>query len=119
MWASGKAQSLLELESAPGAWIWAPLFSLSAASLVVVASVALRPQDPHRVTAIFPPWWSAERSLDAASRVAGVTGFGALPFIIAVAGRQGDLETELRAAGAIAVVDGRRFAFCGSLKNGV
>ncbi len=106
-------------ESAPAFWSWAPLFALSVASLFFIAAVALRPQDPHRLVAIFPPWWSAERSLEAASRIAGVTGLGALPFIVAVAGSQRDLETELRGAGAMAVLDGARFALCATLKTGV
>jgi hypothetical protein len=88
-------------------------------SILVAAPVALRPHDARRVAAIFPPWWTAERTLTAASNVGAVTGLSVLPFIIAVGRPQLGLEKELRDAGAMIIVDGSRFAFCGGGKRGV
>ncbi len=97
-------------------WSWAPLWVLLIGSTFVAAFVTLEPSDPERVAAIFPPWWSFEQSLTAASGVAAVSGFGAFPFIVAVRGAQPDLAHELRKAGALVVVDGALFPFCESLK---
>jgi hypothetical protein len=98
------------------AWSWAPPSLLLIGSVLVAAPVALRPHDARRVAAIFPPWWTAEQSLTAASGVAAVTGLGVLPFIVEVGRSQAGLEKELRDAGAVIIVDGSRFAFCGGGK---
>jgi hypothetical protein len=95
-------------------WNWAPLLVLVVAGLLVCALVSLRPRDPQRLVAIFPPWWSLAQSLTAAARVASVSGFGALPFIVAVGGARANLEADLRSAGALIVIDGTGFAFCSS-----
>lgn len=50
----------------------------------------------------------------AASSVGPVLGSGSFPFMVAVEGEAVDYEEKLRAAGAILVVDGRRFRFCGT-----
>jgi hypothetical protein len=100
-------------------WTCAPLCILALGSLLVTAFLTLRPHDPQRLAAVFPPWWSAAQSLTAASQVAAVTGFGAFPFIVAVSGNRSGLEEELREAGALVVVDGALFTYCGNLKKGV
>jgi hypothetical protein len=100
-------------------WSCAPLCILTLGSLFVTAFVTLRPDDPRRVAAVFPPWWSAAQSLTAASRVAAVTGFGSLPFIVAVSGNRSGLEAELRNAGALVVVDGALFTYCVTPQKGV
>jgi len=100
-------------------WNWAPPITLLIASLTVCALVSLRPRDPERLVAIFPPWWSVGQSLTAASLVASVSGLGAFSFIVAVRGTQADLASRLRAAGALLVVDGTRFKFCGTRSEGI
>jgi hypothetical protein len=100
-------------------WSCAPLCILALGSLLVTAFVTLRPHDPRRLAAVFPPWWSAAQSLTAASQVAAVTGLGAFPFIVAVSGNRSGLEEELRKAGALVVVDGAFFTYCGNLQKGV
>ena len=81
----------------------------------MIASLAiLQPGDASNVMAIFPPSWNAERSVIAASSVGLVLGSGSFPFMVAVKGEAVDYEEKLRAAGAILVVDGRRFRFCGT-----
>jgi hypothetical protein len=83
------------------------------ASISASAAALLGPSDPQRLTAIFPPWWSREASLVAASRSGAVTGFGALPFIIAVHSNDPDFARRLHASGALVLVDGSKFPFCG------
>ena len=68
--------------------------------------------DPHRLTAIFPPWWPREEILVAASHAGAVAGFGPLPFIVAVGSHEAGLPRRLKTAGALIVVDGSQFAFC-------
>ena len=46
-----------------------------------------------------------------------VTAF--VPFIVAVSGNRSGLEEELRKAGALVVVDGAFFPYCGNLQKGV
>ncbi len=95
-------------------WIWAPPVFLGLASLLIASLAMLQPGDATNVVAIFPPTWSAERSMIAASSVGPVLGSGAFPFMVAVKGEAWNYEEKLRAAGAILVVDGRRFPFCGT-----
>lgn len=97
---------------------WSPLALLFMASLAMAAASSLRPRDPGRLAAVFPPWWSAGQSLDAASRVAAVTGFGGLPFVVAVSGVSPDLPRRLSAEGAWLVLDGSAFSFCASRQQG-
>jgi hypothetical protein len=93
-------------------WNWVPATLIIVVTTLASIFVALQPDDPRRLTAVFPPWWSREECLDAAARAGAVTGFGGLPFIIAVRGEGIDLETRLRAAGAIIFLDGSKFGFC-------
>lgn len=95
-------------------WIWAPPVFLGLASLLIASLAMLQPGDATNVVAIFPPSWSAEKSVIAASSVGPVLGSGAFPFMVAVKGEARNYEEKLRAAGAILVVDGRRFPFCGT-----
>jgi hypothetical protein len=95
-------------------WAWVPPAFLASTSLVIASLAVLRPGDARNVTAIFPPWWTAEQSLIAASSAAPVLGAGSFPFMVAVKGGSPDVEESLRAAGAVLIVDGRRFRFCGT-----
>ena len=90
----------------------APVFLLLLLSLGVCATETLRPADPSRIAAIFPPWWSAEESFAAAGQVGPVSGLGAFPFIVAVKADGENLAGKLRAAGALFVVDGSGIRFC-------
>jgi hypothetical protein len=97
---------------------FAPLVLIVVGSLAVSALATLRPGDHRRLSAIFPPWWSAAQSLSAASEAGPVTGLGAFSFIVAVRGDGADLEDRLRAAGALLVIDGSKFPFCGTSDQG-
>ncbi len=91
---------------------WLPLAALLVGSLAVAAVSSLRPADAGRLAIVFPFWWSSDESLAAASEIAAVTGVGALPFIVSVAGGRPGLASEFRRAGALAVFDGSKFPAC-------
>jgi len=89
---------------------WLPAASLGVLSLVAALTLGAAPREADAAAAIFPPWWSAPRSLAAADRAGAVTGVGAQPVIIITAtdpaqppGRA--LASALRAQGAWLVVD--------------
>jgi hypothetical protein len=92
--------------------VWAPAAGLLAGSLVLSAAAATRPVDPHRVAAIFPPWWSEGAALGAAAQAGDVVAGGKLPFVVAVVAAEGDLAARLRQAGALFVVDRTTFGLC-------
>jgi hypothetical protein len=91
---------------------WTPLAFVFAGSLVAAVMAGARPTDAVRLAAIFPPWWSAERALTAASSAGPVAGLGRLPFIVAVSGAAPGAAERLKSFGALFVVDGSRFSFC-------
>ena len=107
-----------ESTSTPRLSAWAPMVLLLLGSLAAAAASSLRPRDPARLAAVFPPWWSAAQSLDAASQVAAVTGFGGFAFIVAVSGAGPDLPRRLADEGAWLVLDGSAFAFCSTRYKG-
>lgn len=72
-----------------------------------------QPRGAGNIVEIFPPWWPPERSLIAASSAGPVLGSGAFSFMVAVRGKSTDDQARLRAAGAILILDGARFPFCG------
>ena len=90
---------------------WAVLVSIALSSLIIAAFATARPRS-DRLAVVFPPWWSAERSLAAAADIAPVSGLGAFPFIVAVSARNPNVRDRLVGAGAWAVLDGARFSFC-------
>lgn len=98
--------------SARAGLAWAPLALILVASLATTILVGGRPRDGARLAAVFPPWWTAERSLAAAAAAGPVVGFGAVPFIVAVADDDPRLIERLEAAGAWLVLDGSRFRLC-------
>jgi hypothetical protein len=95
-------------------WNWLPVSALLVGSLSITVSERLSPVDPHKLLAVFPPWWSAERSLQAAADVAPVIGFGAFPFLVAVNGDSQEQVQKLYSAGAYGVIDGSALQFCGA-----
>jgi hypothetical protein len=89
----------------------AVLVSIAVSSLIVAACATSRPRS-DQLAVIFPPWWSAERSLAAAADIAPVARLGAFPFIVAISARDPGVRGRLIGAGAWAVLDGARFSFC-------
>lgn len=84
---------------------WAVPLGIFGGSLLVSLSSGLTPSNPHRVAAVFPPWWSAQAVLEAASLAGNVVAAGGAPFVVAVSSERDDLADAIRAAGAIIVLD--------------
>jgi hypothetical protein len=91
---------------------YAPPIVLAGLILLVCAAFEARPSDPHRAAAVFPPWWSAQTSLSAATRIGAVVGLGKLPFIVLVRTPGPDLAARAHAAGAVLIVDSAKFGLC-------
>lgn len=78
----------------------------------VVVGVEFDPADAPRLVAVFPPWWSREQALAAASQTAPVAGVGAAGFVVFVVAVRRDVARALRRRGALFVGDGRAFPAC-------
>jgi hypothetical protein len=92
--------------------VYTPPILLAGLVLLVCVAFEARPSDPHRAAAVFPPWWSARTSLNAATRIGAVVGLGKLPFIVLVQTPGSDVTARAHAAGAIIVVDSAKFGLC-------
>ncbi len=86
--------------------------ALSLAGVIVAADVKFDAANSKQVVAVFPPWWSRERALAAASETAAVSGVGPAGFAVGVVSDRPDLRQELRRRGALWVVDGHAFVTC-------
>lgn len=89
-----------------------PSIVLAGLILAICADSEMRPIDPHRTAAVFPPWWPAARSLTAATHIGAITGLGRAPFIVIVNAANLDASARAREAGALFIVDGARFGLC-------
>jgi hypothetical protein len=92
----------------PGRASWLPASLLLVASLFGTVSYAFRPSElpGAAVAAVFPPWWSAERSFAAAASTGGaVVRTGAWSNILVVKPGEADLSDRLYAAGAWLLLD--------------
>lgn len=74
------------------------------ATLFMTMSAAAAPVDADRVAAIFPPWWSGARSVDAAASAGDLAGAGAHRSILIVSSSTPGLNDRLRRAGALFVL---------------
>ncbi|WP_312163954.1 hypothetical protein [Phenylobacterium sp.] len=92
---------------------WAPALLLAMAGAVGAAVAAARPLDEREAAGIFPPWWSQEEALAAASRAGAVIAVGRAPFVIVVRAPEGDAAGRLRRAGALFSVDPMQARACG------
>lgn len=90
---------------------------LGVASLVAAMVATAAPRAGRTVLAVFPPWWSAGSSLTAASNVAPALGVGAFSFLVAVKNATPRVAADLRASGALIVVDAARFQSCAALSR--
>lgn len=91
---------------------WAPSLAAIVVSLVVVCAYALSPRDPHRVAAVFPPWWSATHTLEAAHRHGDATVIGGAPYVVIVWSDDAHLSRRLRNDGALLLLDPGLTAAC-------
>ncbi len=94
--------------------LWAPAAAVGLAALSLSVAVEARPRDPRQAAAVFPPWWGAARTLDAAARAGSIVAVGALPFIVTVRSADGPIAPRLRAAGAWLDLDPALAGVCGA-----
>jgi hypothetical protein len=64
-------------------------------------SAAAAPMGATRVAAVFPPWWTGARAIDAAATAGSIAGAGATASILIVSSDAPGLAARLRAAGAM------------------
>ena len=83
-------------------------------SLVGVAAMTLQRSGPGPMAALFPPWWSAARSVLAAAGAGSILSAGALPFVVMIAPEDTGSYDRLREAGAWAILDPQRLTGCSS-----
>lgn len=67
--------------------------------------LAVQPNSQGVIAVVFPPWWSASRSLAAAGEAGDVLRGGAFSFVLIVVSQRPGLESRLRAAGALMILD--------------
>lgn len=96
------------------AWTLVPSFVLALGGLAVGAKAHLAPKDMQTMTAVFAPWWDAERTFASAARVGAVVAMGPASNFVTVHDTGANLAERLRAAGAIAVINPSVAAFCGA-----
>ena len=97
-----------------GALSWAPAALLGLVALGMAASAQAGAGDAVTAAGVFPPWWSAAESLDAASRAGNVVAVGAAPFVVIVRAPVGAAAPRLRAQGALFSLDAGLARLCGA-----
>jgi hypothetical protein len=93
---------------------WLPAIVLLLVSFVGTAGLSLLPSDAvdAPIAAVFPPWWSAERSFAAAASGGAIVREGAWSNILVVKPADGDAASRLYAAGAWLLVDPKALDAC-------
>jgi hypothetical protein len=74
--------------------------------------LTVQPDRNGAIAAVFPPWWSASRSLAAAAEAGDVLRGGAFSFVLIVTSQRPGLDSRLRAAGAFMLIDPLDLAGC-------
>jgi hypothetical protein len=86
-----------------------------AASFAASTWLTAQPVDDRFVAAVFPPWWSAARSVDAVIAAGGTfVGWGGLSSIVLTRAEHADFPARLQAAGALFLLDPSPLGFCTS-----
>jgi hypothetical protein len=94
---------------------WIPAAILLLVSFLGTATLGLWPSGAAGapIAAVFPPWWSAERSFAAAASAGGaIVREGAWSNILVVMPGDGDFAHRLQAAGAWLLLDPRALDAC-------
>jgi hypothetical protein len=92
--------------------VWAPLALLTFGGAFAVVAVQFAPGKSPRLVAVYPPWWTSERALAAASDVAPVSGVGGSGVAIGVMASRPEVVRDLRRSGAWLIADGSAFPSC-------
>ena len=94
------------------AWLNATILLLASAIAVAALSLHVRP-GTEVVAVAFPPWWSTQRSFEAAASAnAAIVRTTALPAVLVVRPDNQDGMTRLRKAGAWLTIDPQAIAGC-------
>jgi hypothetical protein len=94
------------------AWLNAALLLLASWIFVAALSVQIR-ADTDVVAVVFPPWWSAERALQAAASAdAAFVRTTAIPAVLVVRPEERTGLSRLREAGAWLAIDPQAVAAC-------
>ena len=80
---------------------FAPALALTFASLGAVVAFEAGPRTPRQIAAVFPPWWSQARVLEAARAAGAVTAIGGARNVVVVVANDDLLPVRLNAAGAL------------------
>lgn len=93
---------------------WLQAAALLFVSSAAIATISLQARaDAEAVAAIFPPWWSAQQAMSAATAAgASVIRTGAIPIIMVVQPARENGLTRLRDAGAWFALDPQAVAAC-------
>lgn len=91
---------------------WLPCIAVAVGSLLAAGAVSLGPPPNGPIAAIYPPWWSATRSLLAAAAGGMPVRFGATGFVVVVVPGAPDATRLLRRAGAWLLLDPRVLGGC-------
>lgn len=84
----------------------AGFFAATVATISLLAAAATTvPAHAATLAAVFPPWWSGSRTLEAASRVGDVLRLGAYAHVVIVRSTRPDLPARLRLAGALVLLN--------------
>jgi hypothetical protein len=95
--------------SRPTAW-WLPVL-LCLGSLAGSLALTMQPPASGPIALIFPPWWSAGRSMLAAAGAGAIVRFGAVPFIVIIIP---DPDAPATSTGAWLRLDPLHLGGCGS-----
>ncbi len=81
-------------------------FALLTGSVLMIASLAMKPVPDKPVAALFPPWWSAAQVIASAAAADGaIVRFGGFQTVLVVAAGGPDLTGRLHHAGAWLVLN--------------
>jgi hypothetical protein len=89
-------------------------FSVVAGAIIATLILTIRLSVPASdiVAAIFPPWWSTERTFEAAASAGDLVEAGHFPMILIVRGDPAVLAARLYSAGALFIIDFRALGGC-------
>lgn len=80
---------------------FAPALALTFASLGAAVAFEAGPRTPRQVAAVFPPWWSQARILEAARDAGAIAAIGGARNVVVVVADDDHLPSRLNAAGAL------------------
>ena len=84
-------------------------------SLVAAAAVNATPLDSGHVAIVFPPWWTATRSVTAAASACDILNMGGVPFVVIAHCDPATAARDARSAGALFILGADPRSLCTSV----